>query len=72
VPAANFFQELSLYARVSTAIAPFAVALLLRLLLGKNRFTGLFITVATTWLVVNVLIAPFSVRMQQDLRRIFH
>jgi hypothetical protein len=72
VPAGKFFEELSLYARVSTAIAPFAIALLLRLLLGKNRLTGLFITVATTWLVVNVLIAPFSVRMQQELRQMFH
>ncbi len=72
MPAGNFFQELSPYARVSTAIAPFAIALLLRLLFGKNRLTGTLITLATTWLVVNVPLAPFSVRMQQDLRRVFH
>ena len=53
-------------------MAPFVVAILLRLVFGKNRLTGYLITLATTWFVVNVLIAPYSVRMTQDLRQIFH
>jgi hypothetical protein len=72
VPAGDFFTELSPYARVSTAVAPFVIAIVLRLLFGKNRMTGTLITLATTWFVVNVLIAPYSVEMQQDIRHVLH
>jgi hypothetical protein len=54
------------------AIAPFLVAMLLRLLFGKNRLTGLLVTLTTMWFTVNVLVAPYSIQMQQELRRIFH
>ena len=57
---------------MSTAVAPFVIAIVLRLLFGKNRMTGILLTLATTWFVVNVLIAPYSLEMQQDIRQVFH
>ena len=72
MPAAKFFAELTPYARIGTAVAPFVVALLLRLFFGKNRLTSCLISLATMWFTVNVLIAPYSLRMQQELRQIFH
>jgi hypothetical protein len=55
-------------ARVATAVLPFVVAMLVRLMFGKSRVTGWLITAATVWFAVNVLMAPYSARMQQDLR----
>lgn len=72
MPPGDFLQKIGPYARISTAVAPLAIAAILRLLFGKNRLTGLLLTLGATWLVVCVLIAPFSGTMQQDLRRFFH
>ena len=72
MPAGKLFVDLGPYARIGMAIAPFLVAMLLRLLFGKNRLTGLLVTLTTMWFTVNVLVAPYSIQMQQELRRIFH
>jgi hypothetical protein len=72
MPLAKFFADLGPYARIGTAVAPFVVAILLRLLFGKNRLTGFLIYLATMWFMANVLTAPYSLRMQQELRQIFH
>ena len=63
----RIFAELSPYARVVTAIAPFLGAIVLRLLFGKNQFTRLALSVSTVWFAVNVLMAPYSYGMRQDL-----
>ena len=63
-------QELSPYARVSTAVVPFATAILLRMIFGKNRVTRLLLSVSTTWFAINVLMAPYSVGMQEDLHNL--
>ena len=60
-------MNLSPQARVATAVAPFVAAVVLRLILGKGRFTRIGISVATVWFVVNVLIAPYSPKMQQEI-----
>jgi len=52
---------------VATAVAPFAAALVMRLFMGRSRFTSVLITLTTTWFAVNVLLAPLSAGMQQDL-----
>ena len=68
-------QELSPYARVSTAVVPFVSAILLRVVFGKNRLTRLLLSVSTTWFAINVLMAPYSAGMQEDLhnlRSMFH
>lgn len=63
----SLLEELSPHARVATAVAPFVVALALRAMLGKNRLTGMLISIGTMWFAVNVLMAPYSARMRQDL-----
>jgi len=70
VSPASFLDDLSPYARVTTAIAPFVLAVILRLVLGKNRLTRILFSISATWLVVNVMLAPYSLPMQRDLRRI--
>ena len=60
-------DDLSPYARVATAAAPFAAALIMRLAFGANRLTRWMITVSTTWFAINVLLAPYSAHMRQDI-----
>jgi hypothetical protein len=63
----RILETLSLHARVATAVAPFAAAVLLRILFGKSRLAELMLTLATVWFAANVLAAPFSDRMQEDV-----
>jgi len=63
----SVLQELSPYARVSTAVVPFLTAILLRVIFGKNRITRLLLSVSTTWFAINVLMAPYSTGMREDL-----
>jgi hypothetical protein len=64
---AGIFEDWSPHARVATAVLPFAVAMLLRLILGTNRVTRVLISLGTTWFAVNVLMAPLSEGMQRDI-----
>ncbi len=41
--------------------------MLLRLILGRNQLTRLLISAATTWFAINILLAPYSVGMRQDI-----
>ena len=63
----SIFEDLSPYARVVTAVLPFVVAILLRLFLGKNQVTRVLLSVSTTWFAINVLMAPYSTGMREDL-----
>ena len=65
--AASILEELSPHARVATAILPLAAAVLLRLVLGKNRLTRVLISLSTTWFVINVLMAPLYEGMRRDI-----
>jgi hypothetical protein len=67
VPVPSIFEDLSPHARVATAVLPFAAAMLLRLVLGKNWLTGLLISLTTTWFAICVLMTPFSEGMRRDL-----
>jgi hypothetical protein len=67
---ANFLDDLSPHARVATALAPFLIAIVLRLFLGKNRVTKVLLSLSTTWFAINVLLTPYSARMQTDLESI--
>ena len=53
--------------RVMTAVIPFVVAMLLRLILGRTQLTRWAITVGTMWFAINVLLAPYSTGIRQDL-----
>jgi hypothetical protein len=54
-------------ARVATAALPFVVAMLLRWILGRTQFTRWAITVSTMWFAINVLLAPYSAGVREDL-----
>ena len=63
----SFFDAISPHARVATALIPFLGALVLRLLLGKNRLTRAVLSLATMWFAINVLLAPYSVEMRREI-----
>ena len=67
---AAILEDLSPHARVATALIPFLAALVCRLLFGKNRFTRLLLSLSTTWFAINILLAPYSEPMQEDLTRL--
>ena len=66
----SLLDSLTPHARVATAVLPFVVAMVLRIVLGGTRLTRALISVGTMWFVVNVLMAPYSVRMRQDLQQL--
>jgi hypothetical protein len=66
----NILDDFSPHARVATALAPFLLAIVLRLILGKNKLTRVLLSLSTTWFAINILLTPYSARMQDDLVRI--
>jgi hypothetical protein len=68
----SILEDLSPHARVATAVAPFVGAMMLRVLLGKNRLTRALISLGTMWFAINVLAAPYSDRMRQDIVDLQH
>jgi hypothetical protein len=52
---------------VAMAAVPFAIAMLLRWILGRTQLTRWAITVSTMWFAINVLLAPYSAGIRQDL-----
>ena len=68
----SLLEDLSPHARVATAVAPFVGAMMLRVLLGKNRLTRALISLGTMWFAINVLAAPYSDRMRQDIVDLQH
>jgi len=68
----TIFVRLSPYARVGTALAPFLIAIVLRLMFGNNRVTRALLSVGTIWFAVNVFMAPYSAGMRQDLVNLRH
>ena len=63
----NLVDELTPYARVATAVLPFVLTVIFRIVWGKNRATGWLFTFSLAWFVTNMLIAPFSAGLRQDL-----
>ncbi|MBZ5621072.1 MAG: hypothetical protein LAQ69_20455 [Acidobacteriia bacterium] len=55
-----------------TAVLPFVLAIVLRVVLGRNRMTRTLLSASTIWFLVNVLLAPYSARMQQELQNMEH
>ena len=62
------FNDLSPYARVVTAVLPFALAMFMRLVLGNNQLTRWFTSLSVMWFAANILMAPYSVGVRQDIR----
>ena len=63
----NALSEFSPHARVATAVAPFLIAMLFRVIFGNCRATRWMISLGTVWFAVNVLMAPYSLGMRQDI-----
>ena len=70
MPLWDAFAALGAYARVTTALAPFALAMALRAAFGRNRSIRWLITISTPWFPLNVLLAPYSPGMREDLQSI--
>ena len=66
----GLLDDLTPHARVLTAVLPFLIALVVRICLGKTKVTSLLFSVSTIWFAINVLLTPYSARMQQDLREL--
>ena len=66
---------ISPHARIASAVLPVVLAMLARIVWGPNKLTKTLLSMCTIWFVVNVVVAPYSVGMQQDimiLRARFH
>jgi hypothetical protein len=55
---------------VATAVIPFFLAMLARLVWGKSSTMSWLITLSTVWFVVNVLMAPYSAPMRQEIQNL--
>jgi hypothetical protein len=66
----SFFDYLTPELRVEVAVAPVVIALLLRFILGKTQFTRWTIALGTMWFAINVLLAPYSAGIRQDLMEV--
>ena len=64
----HYIDDLTPHTRVATAILPFLFSIVMRLFFGKNKFTRILLSLATTWFAINVLLAPYSDRMQVEIR----
>ena len=64
----NILNDLSPHVRVVTAVLPFALAIFVRLVLGNNPLTRWLISLSVLWFAANILMAPYSAGMRQDIR----
>ena len=51
-------------------VLPFALAIFVRLVLGNNPLTRWLISLSVMWFAANVLMAPYSAGMRQDIRNL--
>jgi hypothetical protein len=63
----DLLDDLSPLARLATATAPFVGALILRISFGKHSITRWVLSGATLWFFLNVLLAPYSSSVVQDI-----
>jgi hypothetical protein len=66
----DIFNGLTPHARVVTAVLPFVIALSVRLVLGNNLLTRWLISLSVMWFAANILMAPYSAGMRQDIRNL--
>jgi len=66
----SLFDYLTPELRVEVAVAPVVIAMLLRLMLGRTQFTRWSIAIGTMWFAINVLLAPYSAGIREDLMEV--
>jgi hypothetical protein len=49
------------------AVVPFVVAMVLRVVFGRRSWTRWFVTVATMWFAINVLLTPYSTGIRREV-----
>ena len=68
---AGIIEILRSHAHVASALAPFAVAMALRLLVGKGRFTTWCVSLGTLWFAINALMTPYSLGAQREIESLW-
>jgi hypothetical protein len=63
----DLFSGASPQARLAISVAPFIIAVFLRIVLGNCRLTRVLFSLGTVWFFVNVLMAPYSFGVRQNL-----
>jgi hypothetical protein len=63
----DLFDSFYPHARLASAIVPVVITVILRFVFGSGKVVNTLVSIATVWFTVNVLAAPYSFRMQQDL-----
>jgi hypothetical protein len=66
----DLMDGLSPTAQVLIAVAPFVIAMILRLSTGKSRTADWLITLTTVWFATNVLMAPHASGVRQGIRNL--
>jgi hypothetical protein len=67
----KLLDELSPYARVATAVTPFVVAMVARIVWGKSQLMSWLITLSIMWFLISVMLAPYSAGMRQEIQNLF-
>jgi hypothetical protein len=67
MPFGSLVDAMSPHARVATALIPFLLAIVLRLVFGKSRVTRGSLSLATLWFAINVLLAPYSAELRSEI-----
>jgi len=62
-----FLESLTPLSRVTIAGSPVLAAVILRVAFGRNGITRWLVTLTTMWFAINVLAAPFTAGMRQDM-----
>ena len=58
------------HARLASAIIPIVITVIMRFVFGSGKLVNTLVSIATVWFTVNVLAAPYSFQMQQDLEQV--
>lgn len=63
----NLVDGLSPHLRVATAVLPFLIVMVARVIWGKSKTMSWLISMSTVWFVINMLAAPYSAGFRQEL-----
>ena len=66
----SLFDSFSPHARLLSAVIPIVIAVVIRFAFGSGKLVNTLVSIATVWFTVNVLAAPYSFEMQQDIESV--
>ncbi len=53
--------------RIVLALAPFVMAIIARVICGRQAWTRWFVTLSTMWFAMNVLLAPYASGIRREV-----